>query len=283
MHLELTEVMQAELIDTKIVEFYSSYIEYTDKKLKKSGTYYYWVTAVKDGDESNYSNVFAYEFTLKKVFISGTSISDKYLQIRWDLIDYSDSYYVYYNTVNDFETATKVSDTIVPSSDADKGSYSFFNLTFGERYYFWVQPVSSDPDVTYEPSDALRCRFVNITAPSISVYNNGDNRVKIWLSSGSINVHKIYRNTTDDISTATCINDNAPAYEYIYDPITESGTYYYWATVVEKGYESEYSKPDSVYITYKTISDPKNLNAYFSGGKNQPYLGCSCNWKCCEL
>lgn len=113
--------------------------------LESSGTYYFWIRAGKGGSaESDYSSVYTYNFTYTELTPpTGLTIEKAgyftYVVAKWNN-NKASYYYIYYNTINDIESARKKECT----------SYSVngyqFSLPETGTYYFWIRSANTNLD-----------------------------------------------------------------------------------------------------------------------------------------
>lgn len=196
----------------------------------------------------------------------------------------SNYYMIYYNTTND--TATATSQKILRCNE-----YTI-QLPSSTKYYIWMKAFFTYGGSLKE-SDFSQVVTIDLTlpVPELSLTTASMYAEKIQLEwsypSNYKNEYKygwIYRNTTDDSSTAEYFKTFDYYYSYEDLELSEPGTYYYWVKAANaqspesEDYEaSDFSESVSYTFAYKGILIPKNLKTETSAIKNEIKLSWDIN------
>ena len=224
--------------------------------LTTKGTNYFWVkgaTGSSDSAEtSDFSASISYDLIVEAPTDLRVQAGNYYnsMKLYWTH-NGSKNYWIYYNTENNFETATKTTSTA--SSDTATSGYELKNLKKSGTYYFWIQGATSysNSAITSDPSTVVTYDLVFPVPTDLSLSPNSTNSNVItlsWESTGS-SYYWIYYNTQDDTSTATCVTKKVYS-DYTYTiNLPQSGTYYFW---VRKG--TGYSDTDDASNFSESVS-----------------------------
>ena len=209
------------------------------------------------------------------VIATDGTFSDK-VRISWNAVSLSGSFYsIYRNTVNDPQTATLL----------HTGNNLFYGTSFddttaspGQTYYYWVKAMNlvhmlggiSEPDTGF-------AAFAGPTGVNASDGTYTD-RVRItWNPVNWANAYAVFRNTTNDVNSATSITSWLSKVTSFDDMNATAGqTYYYWVKaadllnfggIVFPSRTSAFSLSDS---GYKKVATALYINIY--GQSNKVYL-----------
>lgn len=170
----------------------------------------------------------------------GTSADD--VQLTWTVTPSADSYQVWRNTSDDSTTADYI-------DDATYTTYADTTADPGVSYYYWVKAVNAAGTSDFGASDSGYRADVP-AAPSEVVASDGTgSSVQItWTASPGAESYDLWRNTSDDSSTALQLNGDPVTDTSYEDATAETGvTYYYWVTATNVAGTSDFSASDSGY------------------------------------
>ena len=219
-------------------------------EMSTPGTYYYCIRAYKQGNKrekiySEFSVVQEYTFSQpdknsppKFVSAAQSDMFINYVEISWQK-NGADRYYVYYNTEDDPNTATK-------HSYSPTDGRTLVSLSDAGIYYFWVRAVNSDGTEKGEFSQVASCEFIPSAVPTPTILSakqeTGKNSVKItWQENGAVRF-QVYYNTEDNKETAKPTSTSS-SLDYDVIKFKEDGTYYFWVVAEDgNGNKSEYSQ-----------------------------------------
>lgn len=192
-----------------------------------------------------------------------SSTTSNTIVIKWTNVSGVSDYWLYYNTVNNTDSAILKS----------KYSYSGYTFTINESgtYYFWVKSADESKD-TSETSAFSKVAACTITYESLSAPTNFTatlstttaNTVKLsWSEEKTSDSYWIYYGTSNDSSQA--ILKSKYGYKGYTITLTESGTYYFWVKAANgntaSSATSEFSEASSIVFAHEDLSAPTELTA----------------------
>ncbi len=188
-------------------------------------TYYFWVSAYNSisGESQKCTSVID---TTKITEVTGVATSGKTtssITIKWNEVLGAEGYYVYYNSSEDFDTATK-------TNSIRNTEYTLTGLTSGDTWYFWVSAWESDngetaPSTVY--SSVVSAAFIappteiNITSVSTS------SATLSWTAVTGASGYEIYKNNTNNSATAELMKTQTGVSAEI-KGLSSGTVYYFW-------------------------------------------------------
>ena len=224
---------------------------YTVTGLLSGTTYYTWVKAVysdRVGPASNMESAITYPDvpTLENPTVSGNSIA-----LNWNAVTGATTYRIYYNTENDYNTATLV-------DKIRNTTYTLADLEYDTIYYIWIASANT--------SGGLRTttpKIVSTEADSFAPVQKASkglrNKVTVsWEPVENADSYHVYYGTSDSISEATEITGITET-SYDIENLLSGTMYYTWVKAVNTERVSSASNMKNV-ITYPdapTLNDPE--------------------------
>jgi hypothetical protein len=151
--------------------------------------------------------------------------------VSWPKVNFSDSYRLYRNTLDDFAGADLLVSTF-------QTRHIDATVDPKKRYYYWIRSMRDAQESSaaafgsgqFEPSPPLW--------PSISRGERSDGIFLSWTASGRSTSYRIYRSTSRDFALAGLLAETTDT-SYL-DTGSDSGRiYYYWITSIWSDIESE--------------------------------------------
>ncbi len=203
----------------------------TDTTFRDSGAipgrdYHYWIRAVRDGLRAEYSQpAFWFRNLSKPEDVQATQgdFSDR-IRVTWARVSGATSYAVYRSTTNNLNTAQLLQANIINNEYAD------LTPDTDDTYFYWVtsKAFSVSSDFSDPASGYKVANGITSLSASDGLY---DDRVRIdWDPFPSASGYVLYRNTVNDISSATtlAIGITDTQYDDILSPENQGVTFYYW-------------------------------------------------------
>ena len=203
---------------------------YDDYSASSNITYYYWIKAASDSNGTNSSAFSASDTGWRggvsvplNVSASDGTYSDKVV-VTWT--GTSGNYFrVYRNTTNNSATATALGNWQTSTT------YEDFSTTISVTYYYWVKAAT---DVNGSNSSAFSIYDTGwrdgVTVPLNVQASDGtySDRIVVTWSGTSGNYFRVYRNTTNNSSTATALGSWQTSTTYSDYTSSTYVVYYYW-------------------------------------------------------
>jgi len=210
---------------------------FTHTNLQADTIYYYFVTAINNSGESNFTEIFSTKTLLAPLSaptgVIATAISTNSIQVTWDAVAGASSYKVYRSTT---ATGSKtVLDTVTGTT--------YLNSGLTERMYWYFISVLNIDGVESSLS-AVISMVPKPSAPS-NVYANGNDgwsgiiSISLRWSHPTGEYFKIYYATSSTgIKTFAGITTGN---SFIHEELQGNTTYYYWIIAENMAGESDYS------------------------------------------
>ncbi len=220
------------------------------------GTVYYtWVRAVNGIRISVPSNMESVITIPVPPVITNVSVSGNTISLEWNAATGAEVYRLYYNTENNFDTATA-------TEGIEETYYPIEGLEYNTIYYIWIASVNTSGGLA-----SGTARIVSTEAdPFIPVQNPSEghqNSIKVsWNAVEEADSYNVYYGTTDSIGTATAIIGlGIEETEYTISDLNSGTVYYTWIKAVSGAEISDASNMESVI----TLPDLPSLNPTVSG------------------
>jgi len=232
---------------------------YTHTELTAETPYWYFVTAVNDYGESDYSDYKAVAIVKPDApaVVEAVATSSSTIDIRWSSVSGATSYKVYYNTTGasgaksswDNNTYTKTS-CGVNGTNGNTTYYFFVTAvnTLGESDYA-IGSVKTPANGWFANLQAWQTSFTDGIGVTLQWDIKGQSNYNIYYTTGSPSNEKYYasRNIGMFMSIAQ------------HHPLNSNTTYYYWITYILNGVESGFS--EMVSVTLGNAPPPSTLPA----------------------
>jgi len=243
---------------------------YNDFSAAINQTYYYWVRAASNNSGANISSYGGPNTgwrspitvtTPTSVTATDGSYTDR-VTVTWT--GTSGNYFqIYRNTTNNSSTATTV------GSWQSSTSYNDFTAATNQTYYYWVRAASNSSGVNISsyggPNTGWR-GSITVTTPSSVTASDGayTDRVTVSWAGTSGNYFQVYRNTTNNNSTATTLGSWQTSTSYNDLSATTNQTYYYWVRAASNSSGaniSSYGGPNTGWRSSITVTTPSSVTA----------------------
>lgn len=191
---------------------------YTNKNLTLGKTYYYKVTAVADGVESDFSKI----VSAKPEIIAPTSVkavpaSTTSIKLTWDKVG-ADSYNIY--------RATSKSGTYKKIASTTKNTYTNKSLTKGKTYYYKVTAVIDGEESEFSKIVSSKPTAPIPSAVKASSKASGEATVT-WKKSTGAKGYEIYMATSKSGTYKRVDRVGSKVLTFTEDELTEGKTYYF--------------------------------------------------------
>ena len=257
-------------------------------KLRKPGTYYFWIKAADGKKEtspsSNFSSCKSYRLSTTdliapdKIFIEPDSSKANVVKVK--IIETGAPYYwLYQNTTDDSSTAKCITTYFRYSSS----EYSVPLYSSG-TYYFWVKAAasSSESSSTSGFSKVASYEFTHqdLTPPTGLTVTASEktNTVKVTWTPNEANYCWIYYNTKNDPTTATCASNfyhSSSGNSGCEIKLSKTGTHYFWLKSADSSSLDSYTSDFSEVVTYdftNSIPAPTGLSVQAGSETNTVLL-----------
>ena len=226
---------------------------YDDTDATPGVTYYYWVKTVNGSLESAFSAPAQGTRTLSApAGLTASNNTDvNQISLSWTASAGAVSYTIYRNTSSSSSTATQIGTAV-------SASYNDTTATPATLYYYWVKSVSGTFESAFSASASGRR---SLSPPTTVTASNGDYTDKVtltWAASDGAATYRVYRNTSDDATTATQIATSIATTSYDNTSATAGIVYYYWVIAVNGSYLSAYSASVQ---GYRALAAPATVSA----------------------
>jgi len=244
---------------------WQSAMNFSDLTAVTNITYYYWLKAASDANGSNASAFSTSDTGWKNSVTVPTNVQasdgtyiDK-VSVTWS--GTSGNYFrVYRNTSNNSSTATALSSWQTPTN------YNDASAVANTVYYYWVKAATDangSGASSFSTSDSGW--KMGVTVPTNVQASDGTYTDKIYITwSGSTgNYFRVYRNTTNNSSTASALGSWQTSMNYSDNSVSTNVTYYYWVKAASNSSGSNasaFSSSDSGWRSNGTIA-PTNVQA----------------------
>ena len=228
---------------------------------------FYWRVRAKDtqGKEGGWSDTwsFIYDPGLTppaNVTATDGLYTDK-ISISWSGSAGASYYKVYRNTIDDENSASALSDW------QSATSYEDISITPGQIYHYWVKAAKTSTGGDASDFSESDSGWRQLSAPSNVSATDGTytNKIRItWSAVTGASHYLVYRNTTDNPSTASAIGTWQTTTNYDDDDIVQGQSYYYWIKAAVDGSGSrpgELSNGDSGYASIDAADPPEDVTA----------------------
>ena len=228
---------------------------WTIENLESGTVYYTWVKAVNGIRVSVPSNMESVITIPVPPVITNVSVFGNTITLEWNAATGAEVYRLYYNTENNFDSATA-------TEGIEKTYYPIEGLEYNTIYYIWIASVNTSGGLA-----SGTARIVSTEAdPFIPVQNPSEghqNSIKVsWNAVEEADSYNIYYGTTDSIGTATAIIGlGIEETEYTVSELNSGTVYYTWIKAVSGAEISGASNMESVI----TLPDLPSLNPTVSG------------------
>ena len=235
-----------------------------------SGTYYIGAFVdnsyqIDETDENDNDIVFSEQVTIPSPPLIPTNVAasdgayGNKIVISWDEPSGASGtvwYRVFRNTYNNPNTAVELGS----GPWSQETSYWDEDVEDGIYYYYWVKAAYNYLGLRSSAFSAYDKGYQYLSPPSNVEATNGvyDDKIKItWTPSENATHFKVWRNTSNNVNTATPLSAtwSSAVYKFDYD-VTQGTTYFYW---VKAAMSSSGSRPSPYYSTsctgYAALTD----------------------------
>ncbi len=239
--------------------------------LPSYGKYYFWLRGASDttdnAETTDFSSVATIEFKLDvPTLTKAEKGSDpQAVKLFWSESNGSKYYWIYHNTENNPNTATRITSTMTYSS-----SGYVYNLTTKGTHYFWIKGATGSSD-SADSSDFSSVLTYDLTIEpptgiSVQAGTYYNSVILNWTPNGSekywiyFSTQNNFENASLETSWAGNINDNGVC-EYEKRNLNIIGTYYFWILGATGNSNSSLKSDPSTVATYNfSITAPSELS-----------------------
>ena len=201
--------------------------------LTPNRTYYYFVVAYLDPDESDPSNTVSFR-AVQPLYVTVTPSGANSLNVSWTSITGATSYDVY-------RSGDGVNFTL--SSTTSRTNFQDTGLIADTQYWYKIVANNGPEGTGTGKTDAKPQAPFNLRVTGYGDYNNNANLS--WSASAGADGYYIYRSTDRDFGYIL-VGNSAGAATYNDIGLSYNTTYYYYVTAVKNGVESDPSNIGSL-------------------------------------
>ena len=202
---------------------------YSDTGLSAGVTYYYWLKSCNIADECSDFSLSAHATpviilppTPQAATLSVENSTT--INLNWSEVIGADYYQIFRNTIDNANNATKI-------KVSTNLSFSDNSLIANSSYYYWLKACNSSNECSLFSSSSTATTLaipVPPNAPQLNVVGNSAIALN-WQSVTNASYYQIFRNTTDNYSSAIKISSSVPTISYQDSTTLNKNTdYYYW-------------------------------------------------------
>jgi hypothetical protein len=178
------------------------------------------------------------------------------IHITWDASTGADHYEVYRNTSNISSSASLISGWVYGTY------YDDSSVNSSTKYYYWAKAVTfEDIKSGFSNSDSGYVQLLAPTGVSASDGTWPDEVVVTWNLVTYATDYEVWRNTSNNTSTAKKIWEAPYSDRYNDDTVTAGVTYWYWVKARNSISTSGFSNVDSGYASCNAPSAPTGISA----------------------
>lgn len=230
---------------------------YKDSNISVRNKYFYRITAIKDGVESEYSNTYEVNGYNSKPFgLSATNSQGAKIYLSWIKSEGNVKYNVYrsfYSSYGYYKITT-----------TQNTYYEDRNVTPGTTYYYYITPT--DGYWQEGASSDVVSATAEITPPYyVYATQHNANRITVnWSAVAGAKYYGVYRydNSTYNYKKINVIATNS----YTDYNIVKGRTYSYRITAIRDRYETTPTYSDSIYVPTTTYQEENNY--FYTKPKN---------------
>lgn len=167
------------------------------------------------------------EETLDAPKIAIVSSGSNYILAGWTTVPEATSYEIWYNTVDEIESAI-----LNESATFERENLSTIsNLTSGTIYYVWVRAKSSTSVSPFSPCSSIAFGLIQTPAvPRVtSLLSLGDGQVSLeWWETPGAAAYEVWYNTSTNAASAIQFGEDIIGTSTIVTGLTDGITYYFW-------------------------------------------------------
>jgi len=195
------------------------------------------------------------------VLASDGTYTDK-VAVSWTASSGATGYQVYRHTENNTNSAEKIASTV-------STSYDDTVVEEDTTYYYWIKATNGAGASAFTAYDTgYRAPSVNVLNPPAGVTASDgtySNKVAVSWSTvaGALN-YELWRNTSNQSASATLLAQTTNSLSYDDCGVSAGVTYYYWVKAKNDEATSEFSSPDSGYVSYTPPTPAGSADLYLS-------------------
>ncbi|MCL2186431.1 MAG: choice-of-anchor D domain-containing protein [Treponema sp.] len=209
---------------------------FTHSDLQADTMHYYFVTAVNNSGESDFTNVLSVKTFLAPLSaptgVSATAISTNSIQVTWNSVTGATGYRIYRAT-SATGTRTLIT-TVTQISHIDTGITA-------RTYWYFITSLNSDNVESTLSSSASTIPLPAIPSNVIAKEDPRNGGIDVtWNNVSGSESYRIYFSTSST-GTKTLLGMSSSNLTYWHNTGLNNTTYYYWVTALNAAGESDYS------------------------------------------
>lgn len=219
-------------------------------------SYYFWVSAVNaiSGESQKSASVLETTKINKVGTVSIAQKTTESIKISWEEVTGAEGYYVYYNSSDDFDSATQ-------TASVTDAAYTLTGLTSGDTWYFWVSTWNSDDgetDASDVVSAVVSAAYIdppeNINTTSVST----SSVTLSWDAVSGVTGYQIYKSDTNDADAAELVKTQTGVSASL-SGLSSGTVYYFWVRSLNSTNDpGDYS---AAFTCKTSLAAPQNIFA----------------------
>ena len=161
-----------------------------------------------------------------------------YVSVKWSYVSDAIGYYIFRSGNTDFNSASAIGAITDPAST----TYLDYGVKPGTKYYYWILPVDSNGDASYNMSSYAMgyCPKPSIPAPTVSA-GSYQGYIKVsWKAITGVAAYEIYYSPSttryDDLFFDSNFSVSGSSYSTLVSGTSPAKKYYFWLAAYINGY-----------------------------------------------
>ncbi|NLB55743.1 MAG: hypothetical protein GX811_08275 [Lentisphaerae bacterium] len=179
------------------------------------------------------------------------------IRLTWDESIWADSYEIWRNTINNPDTATKVTETAISTFDD-------MEAIRDTTYFYWIKAVNINGASDFS-SPATGSAKLNVPASPDGVSaseGSYEDKIRVtWNKVTGATSYEVWRHTTNNSQSATKIAETA-SLTYDDTAIVAGTLYFYWIKAVNSSGASPFSAHDTGYVKMPPTADSDSVPVF---------------------
>jgi fibronectin type 3 domain-containing protein len=235
--------------------------QFDDDTAQPGVDYYYWIRSAIDDEGSNPSSLgpayAGFRGLDRTGVVQASAGALENIQLTWDVVTGADRYKVYRSAINDSSSAEAL------TSWRSSTSFTDDSAAPGINYYYWVRAPT---DHTGERVGSLSTaevghRGVAQPAGILASTGNADSITLAWDPVEGGSFYRVYRNHTDDASTAIAISSWQLSTVFVDLAADPGQSLFYWVRAAGNQVGEHASDVSAVTKGHQGLSSPANVVA----------------------
>ena len=211
---------------------------YSDSTATLGVSYFYWIVATADGNESaptGHDSGYA-ALPAPDNLTATNGNSTRHIALTWNTVSGASGYRVYRGTTNSHPSAVEIAN---PSSNSYIDNST--SLSGGRTYFYWVSAVANNLESSLSAVDS----GARAIPPVGSLTASGNSTAGIalsWNANPDAMAYEIFRGSTDNFANALLINSTS-SNNFFDQTATGGAEYFYWVVATNDYGSSTSSSP----------------------------------------